>query len=158
MIAAGRAAGRPYRHITDSQWARALEVYTTLDGAQIEQDARRRIETAAARRRAGLHTEVARLRCALKPEDRLGARRVIRKHYPPSNVADLVRCLNIWLGQENDRIRQEFETAKPHGVFTAATHPMRQAEAIKAEIKRLIAACDHALGRPAPAAIPREMD
>jgi hypothetical protein len=35
---------------------------------------------------------------------------------------------------------------------------MRQAEAIKAGIKRLIAACDHALGRPAPAAIPREKD
>jgi len=97
-------------------------------------------------------------RCALKPEDRLGAGRVIRKHYQPSNVADLVHCLNIWLGQENHRIRQEFETAKPHGVFRAATHHMRQAEAIKAGIKRLIAACDRALGRPAPAAIPREMD
>ena len=101
---------------------------------------------------------MARLRHALKPEDRLGAGRVIRKHYQPSNVVDLVHCLNIWLGQENGDIRQEFEMAKPHGVFTVATHHMRQAEAIKAGIKRLIAACDHALGRPAPAAIPREMD
>jgi len=49
-------------------------------------------------------------------------------------------------------------SAKPHGVFTLATHPTRQAEAIKAGIKRLIAARDHALGRPAPAAIPRQMD
>ena len=101
---------------------------------------------------------MARLRCPLKPEDRFGAGRVIRKHYQPSNVADLVHCLNIWLGQENDRIRQEFETAKPHGVFTVATRHMRQAEAIKAGIKRLIAARDDALGRPAPPAIPREMD
>jgi hypothetical protein len=67
------------------------------------------------------------------------------QHYQPSNVADLVHC-------------QEFETAKPHGVFTLATHHIRQAEAIKAGIKRLIAARDHALGRPAPAAIPRGMD
>ncbi|MDP2995866.1 MAG: hypothetical protein Q8N47_00170 [Bryobacterales bacterium] len=145
MIAAGRAAAGPYRHIPDSQWARALEVYTALEGGEIEQDARRRIETAAARRGGDLHAGVARLRCALKPEDRLGAGRVIRKHYQPSNVADLVHC-------------QEFETAKPHGVFTLATHHMRQADAIKAGIKRLIAACDHALGRPAPAAIPPEMD
>jgi len=100
---------------------------------------------------------VARLRCALKPEDRFGTGRVIRKHSQPSNVADVVHCLNIWLGQENDHI-QELETAKPRGVFTVATHHMRQAEAIKAGIKRLIAACDHALGRPAPAAIPRQMD
>ena len=70
---------------------------------------------------------------------------MIPKHYQPSNVADLAHCLNIG-------------TAKPHGVFTVATHHMRQAEAIKTGIKRLIAACDHALGRPAPAAIPREMD
>jgi hypothetical protein len=72
---------------------------------------------------------VARLRCALKPEDRFGAGRVIRKHYQPSNVADLEHCLNIWLGQQNDRI-----------------HHMRQAEAIKAGIKPLIAARDHASG------------
>ena len=124
MIAAGRAAGGPYRHITDSQWTRALEVCTALDGGEIEPDTRRRIETAAPRRGAG---------------------RVIRKHYQPSNVADPVHRLNIG-------------TAKPHGVFTLATHPMRHAEAIKAGIKRLIAPCDHALGRLAPAAIPREMD
>ena len=99
----------------------------------------------------------ARLRCALKPEDRFGTGRVIRKHSQPSNVADVVHCLNIWLGQENDHI-QELETAKPHGVFTLATHHIRQAEAIKAGIKRLIAARDDALGRPAPAAIPRQMD
>ena len=37
MIAAGRAASGPYRHITDSQWARALEVYTALDGGEIDQ-------------------------------------------------------------------------------------------------------------------------
>jgi len=84
-------------------------------------------------------------RCALKPEDRLAAGRVIPNHYPPSNVADVVHRLNI-------------EAAKPHGVFTFATHPTRQAEAIKAEIKRPITPCDHAPGRPAPAAIPREMD
>ncbi len=101
---------------------------------------------------------MARLRYALKPEDRFGAERVIRKHYQPSDVADLAHSLNIWLGQANRRIRQEFETAKPHGVFTVATHHMRQAEAIKAGIKRLIAARNHASGRPAPAAIPREMD
>ena len=72
---------------------------------------------------------------------------MIRKHDEPSNVADSLHCLNIWLGQQNDRIRQEFETAKPHGVFTLATHHMRQAEAR-----------DDAPGRPVPAAIPREMD
>jgi hypothetical protein len=33
-----------------------------------------------------------------------------------------------------------------------------EAEAIKAGIKRPIAARDHAPGRPAPAAIPRQMD
>jgi len=49
MIAAGRAAGGPYRHITDSQWARALEVYTAIEGVEIEQGARRRIETASPR-------------------------------------------------------------------------------------------------------------
>lgn len=156
--AAERAAGGPYRHITDSQWARALEVYTAVDSGALDQEAHRRIETAAARRGSDLHAEVARLRYALKPEDRLGAGRAIYKGYQPSSVADLVHCLNIWLGQESDRIRQEFETAKPHGDFTAATHHMRQAEAIKAEIERLIETCDEALGRIAQAPTPHETD
>jgi diadenosine tetraphosphatase ApaH/serine/threonine PP2A family protein phosphatase len=156
--AAERAAGGPYRHIRDSEWARALEVFTALEDGGIDQDARRRIESAVARRGADLRTEVARLRRALNPEDRLGAGRVIHKDYQPSNVADLVHCLNIWLGQENERMRQDFETAKPHGDFTVATHHMHQAEAIKAEIERLIEVCEEALGEVAPVTVPSELD
>lgn len=63
---------------------------------------------------------------------------MIHKDYQPSNVADLVHCLNIWLLQEDDR--------------------MRQAEAIKTEIERLIEACEEALGEVAPVAVPSELD
>ncbi|MBM3744581.1 MAG: hypothetical protein FJW34_02145 [Acidobacteria bacterium] len=152
--AAERAAGGPYRPIRDREWARALEVYTAIEDAGIDQDARRCVETAVSRRGADLHTEVARLRYALKPEDRFGAGRVIHRDYQPSSVADLVHCLNIWLGQVNDRMRQEFEAVRPHGDFTAASHHRRQAEAIKAEIERLIEVCGEALGEIAPVAPP----
>ena len=44
---AGRAAAGPYRHITDSQWARALEICISIEAGEIEQDPRRRIEPGA---------------------------------------------------------------------------------------------------------------
>jgi len=131
MIAAGRAAGGPYTHITDRQWARALEVYTVLEVGEIEQDARRRRFPASAARSSP--------RIASPP----GAQSATTTSHRTSRT----RCTARIPG-----------SAKPHGVFTLATHPMRQAEAIKGGIKRLIAPRDRALGRPAPAAIPRETD
>ena len=40
-----------------------------------------------------------RIRLALNPDDRLKVGRVIHEGYVPSNVADLVHCLNIALRQ-----------------------------------------------------------
>jgi hypothetical protein len=47
--AAERAAGGPYRPITDAQWARALEAYTALRG-ELDQRARMRIAEGTRRR------------------------------------------------------------------------------------------------------------
>lgn len=66
---------------------------------------------------------------ALRPPDRLGAGRVVYDDYVPSNVADLVHCLNIWMGHE------------------LASEPKRKTviRRIKREIEWLINRCDRAL-------------
>jgi hypothetical protein len=66
---------------------------------------------------------------ALRPPDRLGAGRVVHGEYVPSNVADLVHCLNIWLGQELAR--------EPKRVTVIRR--------IKREITWLVNRCDRAI-------------
>lgn len=64
----------------------------------------------------------------------------------------------VWPRQEDDRLCQQFETDEPHGDFTAASHHMRQAEAIKAWIEYLIEVAGEAWGEIATPADPRGME
>ncbi len=100
-----------------------------------------------------LNAEVARLRYALKREERLNDWYVIHRDYQPSSFADLVRCLNIWLGPENRRVRQDFEAANPHGGFAVANCHTRPAEEIKDRIGRLIEVGCEALGETAKSTV-----